>query len=220
MSLFNKIKKTVLNAATVDLRNYSPEALNKVGVINAAAVILPENPTNEYMEAYSNIRVKNMATEISVSATQKIYSISGMTELNENNIDYDAIYMISGVTLIKKLNNERPVNVIASGIVIYDKFSNINFIQKSGMSTEIDFEYDKAKSYSKDANIDNRFIELIDNAVIVAGKDIYFDNDVTEEALMSRNIHFVAGKNIICNNKIKSAVQIKSTVGIKYVFNE
>ncbi|MCH5315522.1 MAG: hypothetical protein J1E81_06390 [Eubacterium sp.] len=220
MSLFGIRKKRLINAATVDLRNYSPEALNNLGVINAALVLLPENPTNEFMEAYSNIGVKNIAAEISVDSNKKIYNISGMTELNENNIDYDAIYTVSGVSLIKNLNNDRPVNVMASGILVYDKFTNINFINKSGISVELDFEYTKSKNFQKDAYLDKHFIELIDDTVIVGGKDIYFDNDITEEVLFSKNIYFVAGKNIICNKQIKSAVQIKSTVGSKYVFNE
>lgn len=217
MSLFGKKKKRIINSAIADLRNYSPEALNKIDIITAATVVLPENPTSEFMEAYGSIGVKNIACEISADKDRKLSNLSGMNELNKNNIDFDAVYIASGITVVKSLHNTTPVDMISSGIIVYDSSSNINLISKSGTSVEVDFEFDKTKLFPKDVNINSRFIELIDNAVIVAGGDIYFDNDVSEEIFLSKNIHFVAGKKIICSKKIKSSIQIKSTVGLKYV---
>ena len=64
MSLFKKKnpenKKNEINAASVDLRNYTANALREIDRINAAVIIIPKNPDNELIEAYASIDRKSV----------------------------------------------------------------------------------------------------------------------------------------------------------------
>ena len=47
----------IKNQITLDLRNYTPEALSKIKTIkNAINILLPENPSPEFSAAYAKIK--------------------------------------------------------------------------------------------------------------------------------------------------------------------
>lgn len=218
MSIFskNKQKKRILNAAIVDLRNYTAAALDNIGLINAATVLIPINPSPDVIESYSNIKVKNIANELSVDKDALISEISGITIIDENNYDPNIIYSTSGTVFIKKFDMDTPVRLITSGITLYEKGAKLQFIAISGIAYELGFVVEHTKTFGNSMEFDNRFIELLeDNTLIICGNSITFSPDVEEETLLNKNIHFAAGNTIKCSKKIKSVIQTKSTLARK-----
>lgn len=222
MSLFKKKnpenKKNEINAANVDLRNYTANALREIDRINAAVIIIPKNPDNELIEAYASIKEKNFAEELTLDDNESLINMSGIKTISNNLEDENGIYVISGITIIKGLT--KPIRMIASGITVMDKDSKVNFISKSGITAEVNFSISEAKIFSKDIELDNRFIELLPDCSVVLGcGDIVFNKDVTEESIISKNIYFIAVKNIECSKKIRSAVMAKSLITNKIISN-
>lgn len=222
MSLFRKKnsenKKNVINAASIDLRSYTANALKEIDAINAATVILPKNPDSDLIEAYAAIKEKNFATELVLNENEYLIEMSGIKTISNNLEDENGIYDVSGITVIKGLT--KPIRMIASGITVIDKDSRVNFISKSGITAEVNFAISEAKIFSKDIELDNRFIELLpDGSVILGSNDIIFNKDVTEESINGKNIYFIACKNIECSKKIRSAVMAKSLVTNKIISN-
>ena len=222
MSLFKKKnpenKKNEINAASVDLRNYTANALREIDRINAAVIIIPKNPDNELIEAYASIKEKNFAEELTLDDNESLINMSGIKTINNNLEDENGIYVVSGITIIKGLT--KPIRMVASGITVMDKDSKVNFISKSGITAEVNFSISEAKIFSKDIELDNRFIELLPDCSVVLGcGDIVFNKDVTEESIISKNIYFIAAKNIECSKKIRSAVMAKSLITNKIISN-
>lgn len=222
MSLFKKKnpenKKNEINAANVDLRNYTANALREIDRINAAVIIIPKNPDNELIEAYASIKEKNFAEELTLDDNESLINMSGIKTISNNLEDENGIYVVSGITIIKGLT--KPIRMIASGITVMDKDSKVNFISKSGITAEVNFSISEAKIFSKDIELGNRFIELLPDCSVVLGcGDIVFNKDVTEESIISKNIYFIAAKNIECSKKIRSAVMAKSLITNKIISN-
>lgn len=222
MSLFKKKntenQKNEINAASIDLRNYTANALRKIDRINAAMVILPKHPDGEFIEAYAAIKEKNITNELMFDENEYLIDMSGIKTISNNPENENGIYNVSGITVIKGLTE--PIRMIASGITIIDKDSRVNFIDNRGITAEMNFAISEAKIFSKDIELDNRFIELLpDCSVIVGSGDIIFNKDVCEEAILSKSIYFVTHKNIECSKKIRSAVMAKSLVTNKIISN-
>ena len=222
MSLFKKKnpenKKNEINAASVDLRNYTANALREIDRINAAVIIISKNPDSELIEAYASIKEKNFAEELTLVDKESLINMSGIKTISNNLEDENGIYVVSGITIIKGLT--KPIRMIASGITVMDKDSKVNFISKSGITAEVNFSISEAKIFSKDIELDNRFIELLPDCSVVLGcGDIVFNKDVTEESIISKNIYFIAAKNIECSKKIRSAVMAKSLITNKIISN-
>ncbi len=211
-------KKNVINAATIDLRGYTANALKEIDAINAAIVIMPKNPDSEFIEAYAAIKEKNIAEDLVLDENQQLINMSGIKTISDNIADENGIYDVSGITVIKGLT--KPIRMIASGITVIDNISNVSFISKSGITANVDFTISDAKVFSKDIELDNRFIELMpDCSVVVCSGDIVFSKDVCEETILSKNICFITSKNIECSKKIRSAVMTKSIVTNKVINN-
>lgn len=222
MSLFKKKnpenKKNEINAASVDLRNYTANALREIDRINAVVIIIPKNPDSELIEAYASIKEKNFAEELTLDDNESLINMSGIKTISNNLEDENGIYVVSGITIIKGLT--KPIRMIVSGITVMDKDSKVNFISKSGITAEVNFSISEAKIFSKDIELDNRFIELLPDCSVVLGcGDIVFNKDVTEESIISKNIYFIAAKNIECSKKIRSAVMAKSLITNKIISN-
>ena len=229
MSLFNKysprkIKKgvangTVINDAVLDLRTYTPNAMEHIEMINAAVIIMPSEPTPEFMEAYAKIPMKNAASTITIKDNQKVSSFSGINEFDDSTIAPDTIYILSGINVIKKSNNNRPIDIIASGITLYAKGTNINFISKSGITKEFDSEIEDVKIFSNGLDIDSDFMDLIDNALIVCSGNMSISSEVDPDLMMHKNIYFVASGNVKCTKKMSIVFQLKSTHSGKLIIN-
>lgn len=216
MSLFKKNTnraKTIINTGRADLRLYSADALRKIKLINAGTAILPKEAAPDFMEAYSGI-TKNIGSEIYLSANDKIVSVSGISEFDCRNADSNTLYDIGGITVLTHCNNEAPANIMLSGISVYEKDNNIKFRDLSGIASTVNFKIEKLIIFSKDTSVNKQFIEdLSNNTVVSCAKDLTLKFDIDREILKSKNLHFLAGKDIICPREIIGTVQTMATAG-------
>lgn len=218
---FNRNKKKhIINSAILDLRKYTPQALENVKMINAACVIFSNNPSEELMTAYGNIRTKNIAKTLNLDEDKKIVSFNGTTLLNQTNYTENAIHMTNGICVIQKIESDNPIEVFSNGLTIYDPNVRMNFIVQNGLSIKIPFGINDAKIFSADALIDSQFIENIsDNTVVVAGANMVISREITLDLLKSKHIYFVAGAKIKCDSSILGYIQTIATAGKKIEVN-
>lgn len=213
-------KKNVINAALLDLRKYTPQALENVRTINSACVILPENPSEELMTAYGNIKVKNVASTLNLPDDKKFVMLNGVTALGQANYTENAVHMLNGVGIIEKIESGNPVEVISNGVTVHDCTTKINFIMRNGVCVESPFEIKDSKLFATDAKIDSLFVEnLKDNTVVAAGANMVIYNDVSLELLKSKQIYFVAGAKIKCAANMLGYIQTIATAGEKIEVN-
>lgn len=215
----NKRKK-IINEAVLDLRKYTPGALENVKIINAALVIFPENPGEALMDAYGNVKIKNVAATLNVPDDKKIINFNGTTVLGNENIVPGAIHMTNGLTVVKS-TPEEPVELISNGLIVYGENTRLNILAQNGISVQILFEINDARIFPQDIRIDSLFVEnLADNSVVVAGSTIIICNDISLELLKSKKLYFVAVNLIKCDYSILGYIQTIATAGQKIQVNE
>ena len=62
-------KKKIEAVSVLDLRNYTPQALRKISSIQAVStILLPENPSPAFAEAYADITKGAIAQEVSAGS--------------------------------------------------------------------------------------------------------------------------------------------------------
>lgn len=214
MSLF-KPKRKIINAATADLRNYTAAALRQIKLINAATVILPEEPDPDFIEAYGNITV-NTATQIHLSPDRRIVDSNGILEITESNYNPDDLIYSNGIILIHSIQNEKPIDILSNGVVIFDKNAKVNILSSNGVSVSVPFEFDSTKVFPNKANLGKQFFESIaDKTVICCGNELRIDDDVDLEVIKQKEIFIASGNSIKCSSEIIGYVQTISTVGNK-----
>lgn len=216
----NTKKHSIINEAILDLRKYTPQALENVKMINSACVIFSENPSAELMTAYGNIKIKNIATTLNLPDDKKIVTFNGATLLTQTNYTRNAIHLINGLSVIQKIESDEPVEIYSNGTTIYDGSTKINFVTQNGSCVKVPFEIQDAKIFAVDVKIDSLFIENIkDNTVIAAGTNMVICNDVSLELLKSKKIYFASGTTIKCDSSILGYVQTIATAGNKIEIN-
>lgn len=224
MSLFKKENtgaKSVINSSNIDLRKYTPQALNKIKAINSALVLFPKNPTPEFIEAFSEIKEKNIANTLHLDEETKINSINGDAVVDCSRADSNAIYIINGSAVIINADIESPITVIVNGCVICEKNANINFLSINGEKLIVHFKIENTISFSKDTKINRQFIEdLSNNSVVICGRELVLDSDIDREILKSKTIYFSAGKRIICPKDIIGTVQTMAHAGKEIIEND
>ena len=81
-NIFKK-KQSIEAQAVVDLREYTPQALNNIKSIEAfALLILPENPSSEFIEAFSKIKLDAVGFTLNLANDKKIAMFNGVTSLS------------------------------------------------------------------------------------------------------------------------------------------
>lgn len=212
-----KLFKKILNTPIADLTHYDAAALQKYKMINAATVILPENPTSEFMQAYSCINV-NCATTIKINPSVKIQNANGIIIFNDNNTDDNTIYFSNGITVID--TKEKTPQIISNGIAIANLNSCYKPVFSNGIDTKCDFEFTAVKSFGSDLVIDNDFLEGIENNTLIAASgNLTFNKNTDKELLKERMVFFVSTGNIIAPEKIMSLLKLKSQTTGKFKTN-
>lgn len=197
----------------LDLREYTPEALSKIKLISAVAlVILPKDAGSEFYNAYSQICKKAIAHEIKLNKDEKINNCNGCAVINGN---MSGVNMVNGIAVITDCNRSEPADFYVNGMVIIKKgcnSENINIVNCNGAVQIIDFNC--VKVYADNCEINDQFIEYIEkDTLICAGDNVIIDKSVTPEMLCEKNIQFVAGDFVICPKKIYGAVAVRSFAG-------
>ena len=217
MSLFKKENtgtKSVINSSNIDLRKYTPQALNKIKAIHASLVLLPKNPTPEFIEAFSEIKEKCIANTLHLDDDAKINTINGNAVIDCSKTDNNTIYIINGSAVIINADVESPITVIVNGSVICEKNANINFLSINGEKLIVNFKIENTINFSKDIRINKQFLEdLNNNTIVICGRELVFAFDIDRETLKSKTVYFFAGKRIICSKEIIGTVLTMAHAG-------
>lgn len=216
---FFKKKQSIHAQSVVDLRDYTPQALNNIKVIEAVALlILPENPSDEFIEAFSKIKLDAVGFKLNLASDKKIAMFNGVTSLSNVKLADNTVGVFNGIIVVGKMIEN--AQYIANGIVLkkIGLQNNGQCLMENGLIFEMDFDENKVKLFSNKIDVDASFIRNVqDGTLIAAGDTIIFNNDVTEEIIVEKNIQFFAGNKIKCSKTIKGCVQARSCVGNKIV---
>lgn len=207
-------KEPINTVAMLDLRHYTPEALKKIeGNIVAGTIVLPENPSSEFMDAYSNISIKAAGSTISLPTETKLVSYSGIQEIKNLKAEKNTCAYLNGIIILS--STENTPDCVFNGIVIKNKNADVNIIGGvSGLIFETEFDADKVKLFTNTTIIDADFIRNIEkDAFIVCGNNLEIAKDVTEEQIVEKNLKFFAGNTIECNKNIIGCVRARAMAG-------
>lgn len=215
-----KIMARITNQAFVDLRSFTPDALKKIkSITNVALVMLPENPTDEFTEAYAAVKKLNIASETNISGNACIFN--GMTVLGKDDIADDSVVVCNGLAVIRNMPKEKNMRVIVNGVLIKSPSAFMEIIKINGTVYTIDDDAKLIKSISK-LIIDKNFIgNLNDKTAIVNCGKIYIENEVTEEMLQSKGIVFYDTAQITARKDLHGYIQANSNkVALVQTFEE
>lgn len=206
----NALTKNMLNIPILDLRSYSADGLRNVKILNAAVAVLPKEPNAEIMSAYGSIPRKNVATEIFAENDAEVHVLNGISEVDCAQCNERDIYIVNGMAAVKN-SADRTLNLIINGITVYENGANINFINRNGKACAVDFEIKSVKILTDKASVDKEFIENIaDGTVVLCGKALTLEVDITPDILKGRNLFFVSGNTLKCAKRTLSIIQTMS----------
>ncbi len=204
---FTKPENGVIKAvASLDLRNYTPESLKSIKGIKAVAIILlPENASAEFNEAYNAIPKMAVAAEIRASADAKVESYNGNSVINSQTVSDNSICLINGRAVIMDIGDMK-CKVMINGELYIQKGSNVEVLTSNGRVHILDFKV--VKSYSAiDINAD--FIKASENGTLIIADNIVIDSSVTNDMLIESGIIFAADE-ITCPSAVYGTVANKS----------
>ena len=213
-------KKRIMNVATLDFTNYSPEALRKIKkIVNCATIFLPKNPSEEFMEAFSEIKLVNIANTIYIPNDKTICKVNGFEVLK--NINPKNLYIVNGMAFVVSALSDEPVQMIVNGEVFYKENINIDFVSLNGKATPMDFDYEKAKIYQNKIEINADFIKNSEaGTVVICMNKIKISEDVTEEMLIEKKIQFFCQNKIFCKENVYGYIAANSQIGHKIITDE
>lgn len=213
-------RKQVISARSVlDLRDYTPEALKGIKSINAVAtLILPENPTPEFIEAFSKIHLEAVGGQFNVAKDRKIVKINGVKFSSDISLPDNCFAIMNGIIILCSAIKGENIEYALNGIVLKKKGiqNEGKCVSENGIVYEMDFDEDKIKFFSNEVEVDASFIRNLEiGTLVAAGNSITIAADVTEEMLIKNDIKFFAGNTIKCNQEIMGYVQARSIAGNK-----
>lgn len=213
-------RKQVISARSVlDLRDYTPEALKGIKSIDAVAtLILPENPSPEFMEAFSKIHLEAVGGQFNVANDRKIVKINGVKFSSDISLPDNCFAIMNGIIILCSAIKGENIEYALNGIVLKKKGiqNEGKCISENGIVYEMDFDEDKIKFFSNEVEVDASFIKNLEiGTLVAAGNTITISADVTEEMLINNDIKFFAGNTIKCNKEIMGYVQARSIAGNK-----
>lgn len=201
-----KIMARIINQAFTDLRNFSPEALKKIeSMTNVALVLLPENPTPEFSEAYASIKKTNVVSEINISSNACIFN--GMSILSKDDIADNSLIICNGLAVIRDMPAEKKIKIIVNGMLIKSPSAILEIIKINGTIGFIDDDAKIIKSNSK-LTIDKNFISNLSEktAIINCGK-VHIEDDINESMLQSKGVVFYDIVHITAKKELHGYIQ-------------
>lgn len=199
----------IMNQASVDLRSFTPEALKKIESIrNVHLIMLPENPTPEFTEAYTSIKKTNVMTEVNVSGNASIFN--GMTVLTKDELAKDSLVVCNGLTVLRDIPAEMNVRIIINGSLIKSPSALVEAMKINGTVYKIDDDTNIIRPVAE-INLDRNFINNLKEktAIIGCGK-IFIDNEVTEEMLSEKQVKFISAGKIFARKELHGYIQVNS----------
>ena len=199
----------IINQAFVDLRNFSPEALKKIkSITNVALVMLPENPTPEFSEAYAAIKKTNVLSETNISGNACIFN--GMSLLTKDDVADNSVVVCNGLAIVRDMPKEKNLKIIVNGALIKSESAFLEIIKINGTTYIIEDDAKIVKSMSK-LTIDENFINnLSDKTAIIDCGKVYIESDVTEAMLQSKGVVFYDIAQVIARKELHGYIQANS----------
>lgn len=217
-----KRKQVIEAQSVVDLRDYTPKALESIKAIEAVALlILPEKPSDEFIEAFSKIKLDAIGFTLKLPNDKKIAMFNGVTSLSSISLADNTVGVFNGIIVWGKAIENENAQYIVNGIILkkIGLQNNGKCLMENGLIFEMDFDENKVKLFSNKVVIDSSFIRNAqDDTLIACGNTITLTKDITEEEIVAKNIRFFAGNSINCSKNIKGCVQARSCVGNKIIY--
>lgn len=209
-------RKKLENIAMLDLTDYTPQALRNIKSISNVAMLVVADGGDDYIEALSEIEIKNVAFKLSIPCGKELCTVNGSIFLTNETAKKDAIYIINGLAIIYDLSEDMNIGIITNGTVIVQKGSNPNIIRTNGEVVVEDFDLSKLKFMENKMYIDANFVnECETGTVAVADNKIYIDDTVTADMLRKKEFKFISGNKIICRKELWGYVQAHAHIGNK-----
>lgn len=209
-------RKKLENIAMLDLTDYTPQALRNIKSISNVAMLVVADGGDDYIEALSEIEIKNVALKLSIPCDRELCTVNGSIFLTNETAKKDAIYIINGLAIIYDLSEDMNIGIITNGTVIVQKGSNPNIIRTNGEVVVEDFDLSKLKFMENKMHIDANFVKECEaGTVAVADNKIYIDDTVTADMLREKEFKFISGNKIICRKELWGYVQSHAHIGNK-----
>lgn len=222
-NIFNR-KQTIRAQTLLDLRDYTPRALENIKAIEAVAVlILPENPTSEYIEAFSKIKLNAVAFQRNLAKDKKVVTVNGIKLDKDVSLPDNCFAVLNGIYILSKPIKGTNIEYCINGILLKKKgiMNDAKCVSENGIVYEMDFDDNKVKFFSGKIDIDKNFIRNIEvGTLVVVGDSLTISDDVTEEDIADNDVKFFVGNSIICNNNIKGCIQARSIFGNKIIVKD
>lgn len=212
-TILNRKKETemaeIKNLAALDLRNFSPAALRKIPSIkNVALVMLPENPSPEFTEAYAAIQKTNIASETNVPDNACFFN--GQANLTEKDVVKDSMIICNGLAILRDIPKEMNVKIIVNGSLIKSDTAFVEIIKINGAKYEIDNDAKLIVS-NPEIRISNSFLEnLSEKTAIIACGTIKINDEITSAMLKEKGIVFYNIGTIIAKEELHGYIHANS----------
>ena len=205
--------KRIEAVSVLDLRNYTPQALRKISSIQAVStILLPENPSPAFAEAYADITKGAIAQEV-FAPMDKVAQYNGLNVLGST-LPEGAICLCNGMTIFRRAAGEKHARVFLSGIGIAEQGTGLVIENLNGMFRELDRDLDHLHQFSAELRAGADLLSrLEDGAVIVVGSSLFFAPDVTPEMITDKHLLFIVGAVAVCPKPLLGTVQANSIVG-------
>lgn len=210
----------IKNQITLDLRNYTPEALSRIKTIkNAINILLPENPSPEFSEAYAKIKKINVINETTIPGDACMFN--GTANLTKNELSEGNIIICNGSAILRDIPKELNIKVKVNGNLIKSPSANVEILKVNGSTFEIDDDANLILSIAE-MNIDSAFIKNAKEktAIINCGK-VFICDELTDDELSDRNIKFYGVGQIVAKKELHGYIQNNSyNVGLIQTYEE
>lgn len=199
----------IINQASVDLRNYTPAALKKIkSITNVATIMLPENPSPEFSEAFAGIKKLNVADTICLPDNACIFN--GSSVLTKDDVADNSFVVCNGLAIIRDMPKEKNLRLIVNGSLIKSPSAFMEIVKINGSTYTVDDDSKLINSIDK-LTIDKNFISnLSDKTAIVTCGKIHIEDDITEEMLKSKGVEFCNIGQIIARKELHGYIQANS----------
>lgn len=199
----------ITNQVTVDLRNYTPAALKKIkSITNTPLILLPENPTPEFSEAYAEIKKVNVVDEISIPGNACMFN--GSINLTQKDLTQGSVIICNGNAVLRDIPKEMNIKVRINGNLIKSPSAFVEIIKINGSTYEI-AENAKLILSNAELNIDTAFLRSSgeETAIIACGK-VFIDDEISDDMLHEKGLKFYGVGQIVAKKELHGYIHANS----------
>lgn len=199
----------IRNQASLDLRQFTPEALKKIKSISRVAnVILPENMSPEFAEVYAGIKKSMVANELVIPSNACIHN--GSSIITKSDVTENSLIICNGLTILRDIPESMKIRLIANGLLIKSKDAFVEILEHNGSKLEFDTDV-KIISNKSEIKVDENFLDNIEEkTALVSCSRVIIDSSVTDSMLKNKKLQFVACAIICANEELHGYIHANS----------